>query len=128
MARARFEQDTSQIQVQSATKIRNWWIVFFIKSGVSESRGSLVGIGSGYELDDRGSIPGRGWDFSSSPPRSDRFWAHPASYPLGSRGSFPGVKRRESEANHSPPSSAEVFMAWCLVKKHRGRFKSGVIR
>jgi hypothetical protein len=29
--------------------------------------------------------------------------AHPASYPMGTRGSFPGGK-----ADYSPPSSAEV--------------------
>jgi hypothetical protein len=55
--------------------------------------------------------------------------AHPASYPMGTRGSFPGVKRSGREADHSPPSSAEVkervelflhphyaFIAWCSVK------------
>jgi hypothetical protein len=56
--------------------------------------------------------------------------AHPASYPMGTRGSFPGVKLPEHEADHSPPSSAEVkrmsgamppllqyaFMARCSVK------------
>jgi hypothetical protein len=49
-------------------------------------------------------------------------------------GSFLGVKRPGREADHSPPSSAEVknawsytfspqytFMAWCLVK-HRDYF------
>jgi hypothetical protein len=34
--------------------------------------------------------------------------AHPASYPRGTRGSFPGVKRPGHEADHSSPSSAEV--------------------
>jgi hypothetical protein len=34
--------------------------------------------------------------------------AHPASYPMGTGGSFPGVKRSGREADHSPPSSAEV--------------------
>jgi hypothetical protein len=34
--------------------------------------------------------------------------AHPASYPVGTRDSFPGVKRPGREADHSPPSSAEV--------------------
>jgi hypothetical protein len=34
--------------------------------------------------------------------------AHPASYPMGIRGSFPGVKRPGREADHSPTSSAEV--------------------
>jgi hypothetical protein len=49
-------------------------------------------------------------------------------------GSFPGGKAAGGEADHSPPSSAEVknawsytstpqyvFMAWCLVK-HRDNF------
>jgi hypothetical protein len=70
---------------------------------------------------------------------------HPVSYPTGTRYPFPGVKRPAREADHSPPSSAEVknawsynstpqyvFIAWCLVK-HRDnftftsvpRFKSG---
>jgi hypothetical protein len=33
--------------------------------------------------------------------------AHPPSYPMGTMGSFPGVKRPGREADHSPPSSAE---------------------
>jgi hypothetical protein len=53
---------------------------------------------------------------------------------MGTGGSFPAVKRSGREANHSPPSTAEVknawsynstpqyvFMAWCLVK-HRDIF------
>jgi hypothetical protein len=48
---------------------------------------------------------------------------------MGTRGSFPGVKRLGREADHSPPSSVAVknawiyastpqyaFMAWCSVK------------
>jgi hypothetical protein len=34
--------------------------------------------------------------------------AHPASHPVGNRGSFPGGKAAGCEADHSPPSSAEV--------------------
>jgi hypothetical protein len=34
--------------------------------------------------------------------------AHPASYPTGSGSSFPGVKQPGREADHPPPSSAEV--------------------
>jgi hypothetical protein len=33
---------------------------------------------------------------------------HPASYPTGTRVSFPGVKRPKREADDSPPSSADV--------------------
>jgi hypothetical protein len=38
--------------------------------------------------------------------------AHPASYPMGTRGCFPGVKRVRREADHSLQSSAEVKNAW----------------
>jgi hypothetical protein len=55
---------------------------------------------------------------------------HQVSYPMGTGGSFPrGVKQQGREADHSPPTSAEVkktwiytstpphvFMALCLVK------------
>jgi hypothetical protein len=35
--------------------------------------------------------------------------AHPASYPMGTGGPFPGCKARSGrDADHSPPSSAEV--------------------
>jgi hypothetical protein len=34
--------------------------------------------------------------------------AHPASYPMGTVGSFPGIKRPRHEADRSPPTSAEV--------------------
>jgi hypothetical protein len=34
--------------------------------------------------------------------------AHPASYPMGIRGTSLGVKWPGREADHSPPSSAEV--------------------
>jgi hypothetical protein len=37
---------------------------------------------------------------------------NPPSYPVGTRDSFPGVKRPGREADHSPPSSAEVKNAW----------------
>jgi hypothetical protein len=33
---------------------------------------------------------------------------HPTSYTMGTGGSFPGVKRPGREADHSPPTSAEV--------------------
>jgi len=38
--------------------------------------------------------------------------AHPASYPVGTRGLSLGLKWPGREANHSPQSSAEVRNAW----------------
>jgi hypothetical protein len=48
-------------------------------------------------------------DFSSSPCVQTGSGAHPAFYPVGTGGSFPGGKARPGrDADHSHPSSAEV--------------------
>jgi hypothetical protein len=68
---------------------------------------SSVSVVSDYALNDRGSIPGR------VKVRGKRFFlyfcvqispeAHPASYPMGSRGSFPGSNAQAGrDADHSP--------------------------
>jgi hypothetical protein len=76
-----------------------------------KSRGSSGSIVSDYRLDDR-AIEVRsptGADFSSSPCDQTGSGAHPASYTMGTGGSFPGGKERPGrDADHSPPSSAEV--------------------
>jgi hypothetical protein len=75
------------------------------------SRGSSGSIVSDYGLDDR-AIEVRSptmADFSSSSCVQTGSGAHPASYTMGTRGSFPGGKAQPGrEADHSPPSSAEV--------------------
>jgi hypothetical protein len=72
------------------------------------SSGSIV---SDYGLDDW-AIEVRsptGADFSSSPCVQTGYGAHLASYPMGTRGSFPEGKARPGrDADHSPRSSAEV--------------------
>jgi hypothetical protein len=35
---------------------------------------------------------------------------HTASYPMGTSGSYSGIRRPERERDHSPPSSTEVKM------------------
>jgi hypothetical protein len=48
-------------------------------------------------------------DFSSSLCVQTGSGAHPSSYTMGTRGSFPGGKARPGcDADHSPPSSAKV--------------------
>jgi hypothetical protein len=37
---------------------------------------------------------------------------HPTSYTMGTVDSFPGVKQPGREADHSPPTSAEVKKMW----------------
>jgi hypothetical protein len=59
---------------------------FFLITNSTESRGSSVGIATGYGLDDRGSrvsIPDGGWEFFSPPPRPDRFWSPPSLLSYG---------------------------------------------
>jgi hypothetical protein len=60
-----------------------------------KSRDSPVGIALGYGLDDRGSrvrfLAGAG-NFSLHHRVQNGSGAHPASYPMGTRGSFPGGK------------------------------------
>jgi hypothetical protein len=46
--------------------------------------------GYSYGLDCRGSIPSRGKKYFSTPQCREWLWAHPASYPMGTGGSFPG--------------------------------------
>jgi hypothetical protein len=46
----------------------------------------------------------------SSPPHPDRLWG--PSYPMGNGSLSMEVRRPRPEANHSPPSSAEVKNAW----------------
>jgi disulfide bond formation protein DsbB len=52
-----------------------------------------------------------GWNFSLHHRVQTGSGAHPASYPVSTRGSFPGGKWLGSEVN-SPPSCAEVNNAW----------------
>jgi hypothetical protein len=73
--------------VYSATKL--------ILQPAAQSRDSSVGIALGYGLDDRGSrvrFPAGAEDFSLHHCVQNGSGAHPASYPVGTRGSFPGGK------------------------------------
>jgi hypothetical protein len=65
-----------------------------------------VGIATSYGFDDSGiGVP---WHFSLLHSVQTSSGAHPASYPMGTGGSFPGVKSPGSEADHPHPYSAEV--------------------
>jgi hypothetical protein len=93
----------------------------------------------GYGLDDRGSrvrFPAGAGNFSLHHRVQNGSGAHPASYPMGTRGSFFGGKaagawnwpltsiycRGQRMRGAIPPLPQYAFMAWCLVKKHRDNF------
>jgi hypothetical protein len=101
------------------------------------SRDSLIGIDTGYGLDDRMIVvqfPAGAGNFSLRHRVQIGSGAHQASYPVGTRGSFPvgKVTGAWSWPHHSPLSSAVVkecvelylhspqydFMAWCSFKAH----------
>jgi hypothetical protein len=71
-----------------------------------KSHDSSVGIALGYRLDDQGSriqVPAGAGNSSLHHRIQNGSGAHPASYSMSTRGSFPG-----GEADRSLPSSAEV--------------------
>jgi hypothetical protein len=75
---------------------------------------SVIGIATGYGLDDRGvgvRVP-VGSRILSSPRRPDRLWGPPNLLSNGQGGSFPVVKVAGREADHSPPASAKVKNMW----------------
>jgi hypothetical protein len=87
-------------------------LVFLESIRDNRSRGSSGSTVSDYGLEDRAigvRSPAEAKDFSSSLCVQTGSGAHPASCSLGIGGPFPGVKARPGrDADHSPPSSAEV--------------------
>jgi hypothetical protein len=78
---------------------------------VEKSHDNSVGIELRYGLDDRGSrvrVSAGAENYSLHHRVQIGSGAHLASYPMGIRGSFPGVERVGSEIDHSAPSNAEV--------------------
>jgi len=59
-----------------------------------------------------GWVPAGAGNFSLHCRVQTGFGAHRASIPMGTRGSFLGVRWAGREANHSPQSSSEVKNAW----------------
>jgi hypothetical protein len=77
-----------------------------------KSRDSSIGVAAlGHGLEDRNSrvrFPAGAGNFSLHHGVQNGSGTHLASYPVGTRGSFPGVKRPEHEADNFLPSNAEV--------------------
>jgi hypothetical protein len=72
---------------------------------------SSVGIALSYGLGDLGSrirFPEGAGNSSLHHRVQNGSGTHPASYPMDTRDSFPGGKAAGREADHSPPSTAEV--------------------
>jgi hypothetical protein len=91
-------------------------VYYNLPSLLKASRDSAAGIATGYGLDDKGpdfeSLWGQEFSLHLVQTGSE---AHPASNPMGTEGSFPGVKRPGCEAHYSPPTSAEVKKTWVYI-------------
>jgi hypothetical protein len=85
------------------------------------SRSSSVSIVSGYgRPGDRGSITGRGKDFSSNLCVQTGSEAHPASCTMGTGGPFPAGKARPGrDADHSAPSIMRSRMSSSYILSHQ---------
>jgi hypothetical protein len=89
-----------------------------------KSHNISVGIALGYRLEDRGSrvrFPAEAGNFSLHRRIQNGSGAHSASHPRGT-----GVKRPGYEADHSPPSSAEV-KEWVELYIHSPNTFHGVV-
>jgi hypothetical protein len=83
---------------------------------LSWSRDNVVGIASGYGLDDRGvgvRVPVGSRIFSTSSRPS--LGSTQPSIQCVSGVLYPGVKRQGREVYHSPPTSAEVKKTWIYI-------------
>jgi hypothetical protein len=94
---------------------RKYFNSFLLLRGFSKSSdtpsepGSSVSIVYDHRLDGRVRSPTEAEDFASNLCVQTGSGAHPAPYTVGTGGSFPGGKTRLGrDADHSPPSSAEV--------------------
>jgi hypothetical protein len=107
----------------SATKIL-FTFLFFL-----QNRGSSVSIETRLLAGRPGSIPGGGSDgiFSLRHSVQTGSGDHPASYPMGTSGYNPRVKAAGSEADHSPPASAESKNAWIYTSTKLTRLHSMVL-
>jgi hypothetical protein len=71
------------------------WKIFKLCSEALSKIAPLIIIALGYGMDDRGSrvrFPAEAGNFSLHHRIQNGSEAHPASYPMGTRGSFPGDK------------------------------------
>jgi hypothetical protein len=84
----------------------------FISTNTSANRHISVSIAKSYGLDCRGSIPGSGKTFFSTPQRPCRFWGPPNLLPNGCRRLFSQGKAAGAWNWPLSPSCAEVENCW----------------
>jgi hypothetical protein len=87
--------------------------VLFVHDYIYVITWSVQQLGYGLDYwDSRVQFPAGARNFSLHHSVQTGSGAHPAFCPVGTEGSFPGVKQLGHGADHSPPSSAKVKNAW----------------
>jgi hypothetical protein len=117
------EERTEQFQLNAAVSTvslrLNWCYQFTIMPQPHDrSHDSSVGIALGYGLDDRSSMvrfPERTGNFSLHHRVRNGSGAHPASYLMGTRGSFPGGKAA-GQPHHKLNLAQRTTVAYKLCK------------
>jgi hypothetical protein len=109
-------QSVRQAKIAARSKPVSFRTIRCYNSRAGGYRDRAVGIATGYVLDDRRvgvRVPVRA-KFFSSPRRPNQFWSPPSFLSKGYQGIFFsfGVKRPESETDHSVGTSAEVTNMW----------------
>jgi hypothetical protein len=90
-----FQEGLKYFGIIHAVSYYKYLSVVAFYSTTTRSRDSSVGIALGYGLNDRGSrvrFPAGAGNFSLHHRVQNGSGAHPASYPMGTRGSLPGDK------------------------------------
>jgi hypothetical protein len=82
------------------------------------SRGSEIGITTGWTTEGSEFESRQGQEFSLLHVVQTGSEVHTASYPMGTGALFPGEKRLGREADHSPPTSAEIKETYVDLYNH----------
>jgi hypothetical protein len=109
-SRSHLNQPAGRIIILSQTTLLSSYLfspvcLFKFNTPLPTGWDSVVGTAIRYGLDDRGSNPGQGEIFRTSP---DRPWVLPSLLYNAYKVSFPGVKRPGRGVYHPHSSSAEV--------------------
>jgi hypothetical protein len=100
---------TARLDIKISLGMAHTTREIFLLYNMYRSRDSSFGIATGYELEGRSTILGRGKRFFSNPQRTDQLWVPPSLPSIGYRGALSlALKRPMREADHSPPYSADI--------------------
>jgi hypothetical protein len=100
------------------------FIIFLRRNLHGKCRDSAVGIATGWTTEGSEFESRWGQEFLLFGVVPTGSGVHPTSYPMGTGGSSSRIKRPGREADHSPPTSAEVKKTWIYTSTPTYAFKA----